>query len=64
MSAPSVDYVLAEMRCAVLRAKLWQADLEAIGIALRGGLVSPEQALELLHDCGILEIVGLREVAA
>jgi len=60
-----VDYLLAEFRCAVLRARLWQADIEAVGIALKGGLIHPEQALELLRDCDALHLVGTdREDAA
>jgi hypothetical protein len=33
----SAEYLLAELRCAALRARLWQADIEAVGVALRGG---------------------------
>jgi predicted RNA-binding protein associated with RNAse of E/G family len=43
-----IDYVLAEMRCAALRARLWQADIEAVGLALKHGLITPEQAIEAL----------------
>jgi hypothetical protein len=53
-----VDYLLAELRCASLRARLWQADIDAVGMALRAGLVGPEEALELLHDCDALHLVG------
>jgi hypothetical protein len=52
------EYLLAELRCASLRARLWQADIEAVGLALRGGLIEPEQALGLLHDCDALHLVG------
>jgi hypothetical protein len=52
------DYLLAELRCAALRARLWQADIEAVGLALKGQLISPEQALELLADCDALHLVG------
>ena len=37
---PSRQYLLAELRCAALRARLWQADIEAVGIALKGKLVT------------------------
>ena len=60
----SAEYLLAELRCAVLRAQLWQADIEAVGVALKGKLITPEQALELLHDCDALLLVGAREEAA
>jgi hypothetical protein len=49
-----VDYLLQELRCAALRARLAAADIEAIGIALKGGLVTPDHALELLSDCDVL----------
>ena len=53
-----IDYLLAELRCALLRARLWQADIEAVGIALKNGLIEPEQALERLDDCEALHLVG------
>lgn len=60
--APSItsrhEYLLAELRCATLRARIWQADIEAVGLALKGTLITPEQALELLHDCDVLRLVG------
>ena len=37
-------YLLAELRCAALRAKLWQADIEAVGLALKAGLVEPHRS--------------------
>ena len=52
------DYLLAELRCAALRARILQADVEAIGIALNSGLVTPDQALALLHDVDALRYVG------
>jgi hypothetical protein len=51
-------YLLAELRCASLRAQLMQADINAIALALRGGLVTAEQAAELLHDCDVLRYFG------
>ena len=53
-----IDYVLAELRAASLRARLWQADIEAVGLALKNGLVTAEQAVELLHDCEALHLVA------
>jgi hypothetical protein len=50
-------YLLQELRCAVLRARLWQADIEAVDLALKGGLIDPEQALELLADCDALHLI-------
>jgi hypothetical protein len=36
------DYLLAELRCASLRARLQQADIDAVGKALGAGLIEPE----------------------
>jgi hypothetical protein len=44
------DYVLAELRCLSLRASTIQADIDAITLALKGGLISPAQAIELLDN--------------
>jgi hypothetical protein len=57
------EYLLAELRCAALRARLWHSDIEAVGIALKGGLISCDQAIDLLHDCDALHLVGVHEVA-
>jgi len=52
-----VNYLLGELRCASLRARLQVADIEAVGLALKCGLIEPEQALELLADCDCLQFV-------
>jgi hypothetical protein len=52
------DYLLAELRCTALRARILQADIDAIGIALKNGLVTPEQVLALLHNVDALRFVG------
>jgi hypothetical protein len=53
------EYLLAELRCAALRARLQQADIEAVGIALKAGWLSPEQAVEALAECDCLQLVGV-----
>jgi hypothetical protein len=50
-------YLLAELRCAALRAQLMQSDIEAVRLALEGGLITPAQALDLLHDCDVLRYI-------
>jgi hypothetical protein len=57
------EYLLAELRCASLRARLWQADIDAVGMALKAGLVEPEQALELLADCDYLQFISPKEIS-
>jgi hypothetical protein len=56
-------YLLAELRCASLRARILQADIDAIGLALKGGLISADQALELLADVDALRVVGTPPIA-
>ena len=34
-----------------------QSDIEAVRLALKGGLITPVQALELLHDCEVLRYI-------
>jgi hypothetical protein len=52
------EYLLAELRCASLRVRLLQADIDAVGVALKGNLITPDQALEMLQDCDALWVVG------
>jgi hypothetical protein len=53
----SVEYLLAELRCAVLRVRLIQADLIAIGIALKEGRIAPDEALEELEAIDLVRII-------
>jgi hypothetical protein len=55
------EYLLAELRAAALRARLWQVDIDAVGLALKAGLISPDQAVEHLSDCGLLRLLAVRE---
>jgi hypothetical protein len=57
------DYLIAELRCASLRARLWQADIDAVGMAFKAGLVEPEQALELLRECDCLQLISPKEIS-
>jgi hypothetical protein len=56
------EYLLAELRCAALRARLRTQDIEAVGLALKGGLIEPEQALELLADCDCLQLISPKRI--
>jgi hypothetical protein len=58
------NYLLAELRCASMRARLWQADIDSIGLALKAGLISPDQAAVHLYDCGVLHLVAPEREAA
>jgi hypothetical protein len=52
-----VDYLLQELRCAALRARIVAHDIDAIGLALKGGLITPDQAVNLLDDCDAIRLV-------
>lgn len=61
MSESSSDfaiYLLAEIECEIIRAKLWQNDLTAIGLALRTGLTDTGSALDHLARCGALRLIA------
>ena len=53
------DYVLAEFRCALIRAKLVQLDIEAVACALKHKIVTPEQAVALFWDSEAVRFLGL-----
>ncbi len=53
------ETLLAECRCAVLRTKLATVNIEAVGVALKYGLVSVEQAMELLDARDALDWLDL-----
>ncbi len=52
------EFLLQALRAAVARTKMWQADLETIGVALRGDLIGPDTAVAWIRDAGLLGIVG------
>src|SRR4030067_1119172 len=43
----------ASFRAALIRARLLEADIAAIGVSLRHGLITPKQALMALQELGI-----------
>ena len=50
-----VSFVLAQLRCAALRARLSACEIDAIGVALRGGMIDADIAVAWLHECGLLD---------
>jgi hypothetical protein len=61
MSAGSsgfADYVLLNLRCASLRARLLTNEIQFVGVALGAGFIDPENALEHLHEIGVLHLVA------
>src|SRR5258706_249661 len=53
-----IIYLLAEIRCAARRAKLAADDLVAIGLGLKGGLISPYQALMHIEETDAFRFLG------
>ena len=49
-SSGFADYLLLNLRVAHLRARLMANELGAMGLALKGGLISADNALEHLAD--------------
>src|SRR3989442_14434238 len=43
-------YLLQELRCAALRARLAACEIDSIGVALRASWINVDTALEWLHD--------------
>src|SRR5262249_21238156 len=46
----SVDYRWGELRCALLRARLIENELTPLGLALKAGLLSPDEAIEEMKE--------------
>jgi hypothetical protein len=59
VSNPRIEYLLQELRCASIRARLWAGDIDAVGLALKASLITPEQAIEILEDCPALQFEAL-----
>lgn len=54
------EYLLAEFRCALIKARLAQCDIEAVALALRMRIVTPEQAAHLYWDSAAIRFLGLK----
>lgn len=51
------EYVLAQLRCSHMRARLYVNEIELIGVALKGGIVDAETALQMMHEAGTLDFL-------
>jgi len=52
-SSGFAQFVLRQIECAKLRAEITANQCETVLAALSAGLISPEIALLVLHECGI-----------
>jgi hypothetical protein len=63
MNRPEADrrreYILAEFRCAVAKAKLAQFDLEAAFLALKYNVVTAEQAVAMFWQSESIRFLGM-----
>ena len=53
------EYVLAEFRCALIRTKLAQLDIEAVACALQHRIITADQALAFFLDTDAVRSLGL-----
>ena len=51
------EYVLAELRCTHRRAQLLVLEIETIGVALRGDIITPDGAMEWLAGANALDFL-------
>ena len=54
------EFLLAALRRGSLRAKLMDAELTAIGVALRSDFIGPDQARDWILEEGLMWLVGER----
>jgi hypothetical protein len=52
------EFLLAALRAASARAKLMDADITTIGVALKGNLIGADTAVQWRRDAGLLGMVG------
>ena len=53
------EFLLSALRAASLRAKLFDADVSSIGVALKAHMITVEQALKWIKDIGAMESIGM-----
>ncbi len=52
------EFLLSALRAASLRARIFEVDVNTVGIALKSGMVTVPQALKWIRDIGALESMG------
>jgi hypothetical protein len=52
------DFVLSALRSASLRARMYEIEIQSIGIALKGDMISVIEALKWIKDIGAWELIG------
>ena len=65
MNAPLInsdarrEYVLAEFRCALAKARLAQLDIEAAAVALKHNLITADNAVAMFWESESIQFLGL-----
>jgi hypothetical protein len=52
------DFMLSALRTASLRAKMMEVEINTVGIALKGNMISVGESVQWLRDIGALDFVG------
>ncbi|MCF2523905.1 hypothetical protein [Bradyrhizobium sp. G127] len=52
------EYLLSKLRAASLHTRLMASEIDSIGVALKGGFISDETAVEWAHDIGGPHVFG------
>lgn len=53
------EYVLAELRCAWIKARLAQIEIETAAVAFKHNIVTSEEAAAMLSDSDVVRFVGI-----
>ncbi len=64
---PSSNYaafVVSELRCASLRARLLATEIQSAAVALNGGFIDADTALEWIRDAGGLGLVAVTSLSS
>lgn len=53
------EYVLAELRCALIKARLAQVEIETAAVAFKHNLVTSEGVAAMLSDSDVVRFIGI-----
>lgn len=53
------EFLLSALRAASLRARMYEIEIQSVGIALKGNMVTVTEALKWIKDIGAWELVGM-----
>ena len=54
---PHTEFMLAALRAASARCKLWDNEITAVGVALRHDMIGPEMAVKWINDLGLMFLI-------